>query len=191
MKYMRCNCFKCPYGIEDYERYIDIFDDLKEEVDYEYIAQYIYCDKTGGKCWGYGHCDEAFECENVYKYNNKKSKRNKKQRLEKHLSRLKFLEAISNYPPPVIYVDKKWDKELRRYISVDKPYYKRCYRNNHKGGRHTFYKKYANRIVRNYGIGIVDIDEDIDDIFPYNKSHGQLKKGSNYKKVFDYWWTVD
>jgi hypothetical protein len=186
---MKCNCFECPLGKSDYENYIEIYKCLKEEPDPNEIAWSTWCEKIGGKCGWYGFCDEAFEEDIKHKYNNKKPKKNKWQRQDKHLRRLIYLNVIANYPPPVMYIDEKWDNKLRCYISVDRPYYKRLYRNNHKGGRHKFYKKYANRVVRNYAFGIYD--EFDDNLITYDRTHGQLKNGGSYKKVFDYWWTVD
>ena len=185
---MKCNCFKCPLGKDQYERYKLSEDDHSYD---EEIAYNIWCDKTGSKCGWYGYCDEAFDKEKITQSKTNKKKSNKYTRRKKHSKRLKYLERISNYPTPVMYINEKWDKELMQYIPVDKPYYKRLYRNNHKGGRHKFYKKYANQVVRRYRIGTYDIHEDADRMFPDNKTDRQLRNGGSYKKIFDYWWTVD
>lgn len=187
---MKCNCFECPLGKKSYERYLKICDDLNEEPNFDEAVYDIWCDKTGYKCGWYGHCDEAFDKDIIIHKTNRKQS-SKRTRSSKYKKRLKVLSEISNYPPPAMYIEEKWDKELRKYNPLDKPYYKRCYRANHNSSRYQFYKRYSNKKVRNYGFGIYEIDEDIDELYPYNKGDGQLKYGGSYKKVFDYWWTVD
>lgn len=73
--------------------------------------------------------------------------------------KLKKLSKITSYPSGVYYIESP------------KPYYKRYYRYNHKGSRYSFYKKYANRQIRQHKDNIV--------------------RGGSYKKCFDYWWTVN
>ena len=194
---MKCNCFECPLGKKSYEHYLRICEELDEEPYYEEAVYDIWCNKTGSKCGWYGFCDEAFEENIIHKKTNKKNS-TKRTRREKFLRRLQHLERISNYPSPAMYIEEKWDKELSKYILVEKPYYKRCYRGNHKGSRYKFYKQYANKKVRRYGNGVIEpVDWDGDSdywdyiFYPYNKHDGELKNGGSYKKVFDYWWTVD
>lgn len=77
------------------------------------------------------------------------------------------------YPIPVIYVDTRYagfGDNAPKYIDVANPYYKRMYRDNHGNGIYTVSKKIANRKVRRF--------------------KGELSKGSQYKRVFDYWYTV-
>ena len=74
------------------------------------------------------------------------------------------------YGSGAYYVDEIWVKDIG-YAPNLKPYYKRCYRGNHKGSRYSYYKKYANRQVRRH--------------------KDKIQSGGGYKKVFDYWWTVD
>lgn len=196
---MNCNCFTCPLGKSSYEKQLSICNDLYEVPDSYGIAWNIWCDKIGGKCGWYGHCDEAFEKEYIEQNNNNKSKSTKRTRKDKYIKRLKYLSEICGYPPPSYHIKEKWDKELRCYIPVEKSYYKRLYRGNHKTNRYKYYKKYSNKSVRRYGLGsmIESIDwyggNDYYDFIIYggNKHHGELKNGGSYKKVFDYWWTVD
>lgn len=187
------NCFTCPLGKDDCESRLKIYTDCNEEPDYNEIVYGVWCDKVGSKCGWYGFCDEAFE-EDIKQYHkvNRKKSSNKRTRKNKYIKRLQYLESIANYPQPVMYIDEKWNKDERKYVPVDKPYYKRLYRANHKGSRYQFYKKYSNKKVRNYGIGTCEYDEDFDlTIYPYRKSDGELKNGGSYKKVFDYWWEVN
>lgn len=53
----------------------------------------------------------------------------------------------------------------------DIAYYKRQYHSCRRSNRYKFYKKYSNRIVRRY--------------------KSDLKNGGNYRRCFDYWWTID
>lgn len=131
-----------------------------------------YCDKVGGKNLLFGYCEEAYS-EILKHVNHSKQKRtNRKERDQKHKNHLKYLaENIQGYLSPVIYTDEVWIRG-QGYVENSKPYYKRCYRSNHKGNRYSFYKKYANRCVRRYKGEI------------YNT-------GNNYRKIFDYWWRVD
>lgn len=131
-----------------------------------------YCDKVGGKTLLYGHCTYVYEKNSKHTNHSKQKRRSKRERDQKHKNRLKFLsENVQYYPSPVIYIDETY-VEGEGYVDNQKPYYKRYYRDNHKGGRYKFYKKYANRCVRRYK-GEIHI------------------KGNHYRKIFDYWWTVD
>lgn len=148
---MKFNCYDCSYH--------------KESLD-------ICCDKIGGNCEWYGYCEDAFVEDTPPKYDNK-SKRTKRERDKSYKKKLKYLANITYnwYPSSAIYVDEKYDRESRRYIPIDKPYYKRLYRGNHKGNRYKFYKKQANKAVRRY--------------------KGIISNGCSYKKIYDYWWSVD
>ena len=131
-----------------------------------------YCDKVGGKNLLYGYCTYVYEKIPNQVNNSKQKRRNKRERDQKHINHLIFLaENIQYYPSPVIYTDEIWISR-QGYIENPKPYYKRYYQGNHKGNRYSFYKKYANRCVRRY--------------------KGEIhNKGNQYRKIFDYWWTVD
>lgn len=131
-----------------------------------------YCDKVGGKTLIFGYCTYVYEKISKQINYSKQKRRNKRERDQKHKNHLKFLaENIQYYLSPVIYTDEIWISR-QGYIENPKPYYKRYYRGNHKGNRYSFYKKYANRCVRKY--------------------KGEIhNKGNQYRKIFDYWWTVD
>lgn len=131
-----------------------------------------YCDKVGGKTLLYGYCTYVYE-KNVTQQNRSKQKRrNKRERDQKYRNHLKFLaENVLSYPSPVIYTDRIY-VDGEGWVDNPNPYYQRCYRGNHKGSRYKHYKKYSNRCVRQY--------------------KGEIhNKGSQYRKIFDYWWTVD
>jgi hypothetical protein len=159
---MKCNCFTCPLGKDQYEKY-DI-----AEGDHSYdkeIAYSIWCDKIGSKCGWYGYCEDAFEEDNIIHNKVNKKRSSKRTRREKYHNHLMHLNKIAYDPTPAMHIEEKWDKEIRDYIPVDKPYYKRCYKGNHKGNAFNYYKKYSNKRVRRY--------------------IGQLNNGGSYKKVFD------
>lgn len=139
---------------------------------YDYVLGGQYCEKVGGKTLLYGYCTYVYK-KPIKQINHQKQKRrDKKECDQKYKSHLKFLsENVQYYPSPVIYIDEIYVKG-EGWVDNPKPYYKRCYRDNHKGGRYKYYKKYSNRCVRRY--------------------KGEIhNKGNQYRKIFDYWYTVD
>lgn len=131
-----------------------------------------WCNKVGGYNYRFGYCSDIYDKETTRENYSKQKRKNKRERDQKHKNHLKFLaENIQYYPCPVIYTDEIYVKG-EGWVDNPKPYYKRCYRDNHKGGRYKFYKKYSNRCVRRYKREI-------------------HSKGNQYRKIFDYWWTVD
>ena len=149
------------------------YDGYSEEDVEDDQEQFCWCEKTGGKMFVFGRCSDAYDDILIPPINHsKQKKRNKRERDLKHKQRLKLLaENVQCYPCPVIYTDEIWIKGLG-WVKNPKPYYKRLYRDNHKGGRYKYYKKYANRQIRRY--------------------KGELhSKGNQYRKIFDYWWTVN
>lgn len=140
------------------------------------IERACYCQKYDmavGHLKAYGNpCEEVFQELIQQKNHSKQKRRNKRERDQKHKNHLKFLaENVQYYPPSVIYTDEIYVKG-KGWVDNPKPYYKRCYRDNHKSGRYKFYKKYSNRCVRRY--------------------KGEIRsKGNHYRKIFDYWWMVD
>jgi hypothetical protein len=114
----------------------------------------------------YGFYDDY---ERLQKHKKKHEKRRKRDiAYKKHL---KFLaENVPGYPSPVIYVDSIYIEGYRQKLPISKPYYKRLYRGNHTPSRSKYYKKYANHIVRKY--------------------KGDIHNGSQYKKIYDYWWEL-
>lgn len=139
---------------------------------YDYGLGGQYCEKVGGKTLLYGYCEDAYIQPIIIKNYSKQKRRNKRERDQKHKNHLKFLaENVRYYLSPVIYTDEIYVKG-EGWVGNPKPYYKRCYRDNHKGGRYKYYKKYSNRCVRGY--------------------KGEIhSKGNQYRKIFDYWYTVD
>ncbi len=148
--------------------------ECRERPYYDYGLGGQYCDKVGGRNLLFNYCEDIYP-ETARQKNHcrqKQKRRNKRKRNQKYRNHLKFLaENISGYPPPVVYTNEVWIKG-QGYVDNPKPYYKRLYRNNHKGGSYKFYKKHSNRCVRRY--------------------KGEIhSKGNQYKKIFDYWWTVN
>lgn len=97
------------------------------------------------------------------------------ERLKREIQYKSYLKILSTM---VVPRDKNgnnlWlSKSFPEWIDEEKDvaYYKRYYRGHHNGSRYQFYKKYANRVVRRY--------------------KGEIHKGNDYKKFFDYWWIVD
>lgn len=139
---------------------------------YDYGLSGQYCDKIGGKTLLYGYCTYAYKKPENHKNHSKQRRGNKRERDQKHKNHLKFIsENVQYYPSPVIYIDEIYVK-VESLVDNPKPYYKRCYRDNHKDGRYKYYKKYSNKCVRRY--------------------KGEIhSKGNQYRKIFDYWWIVD
>lgn len=170
-------CRNCPYIKEEVERMVSEYYQypgayLPENKIADWLAEQRWCDKVGGKISHFGRCEDAYTQPLISQNRSKQKRRNKRERDQKHKNHLKFLaENVQYYPPSVIYIDEIY-VEGEGWVDNLKPYYKRCYRDKHKGGRYKFYKKYSNRCVRRYK-GEIHI------------------KGNYYRKVFDYWWTVD
>lgn len=187
---VKLRCRDCPYGEEDFERRVGLWSYLKQsgedaEIYTKYTIeeysneteQFVWCDKVGGKVYCYGRCTDWYKDNKqtqVVKCSSqvfKKKRKTKRERDQLHKQHLKWLERnIQSYPSPVIYENKL---KVRNYYYIDnpKPYYKRCYRDKHGNGRYGYFKNYANRVVRRH-----------------NK---EIYNGGSYKKLFDYWWTVD
>lgn len=149
----------------------DIYHYLTPEDAPDEFEEFLWCDKVGGKVfWAY-RCSDAYSETLVQTGHiiHKRKRRNKKERDLKHKRHLERLwDAKKNvWFPPVLYVDCVWENHEMK--DRDKPYYKRL-TPNHGGKYQRFYKKVSNKKVRRY--------------------KGEISKGSNYKKVFDYWWTI-
>ena len=98
----------------------------------------------------------------------KKKHRARRAATARYKNKLKFqAENIMGYPSPV------WSKGLNGWTGNKDEilYYAKVYKSKHTV-RYSYYKRYSNKKVRKY-----DIDVRL--------------KGGAYKKVFDYWWTVD
>ena len=161
---MKCNCFTCPLGKHSYEQSLKIYDKLNIPYDYNEITYNIWCDKIGSKCGWFGYCDDAFSdtIKQLKKCNNIKQSTKRTTR-EKHIKHLKKLSGISRYPTPSMLITEKWDRELKKYVPIDKPYYTRCY----IGSRTKYFKRYSNKKVRKY--------------------KGKIKNGNYYRRIYDYW----
>lgn len=159
-------CGNCPYGIEEFAK---IHDSLTFEDNPDYIEGTIWCNKTGGKIFWYGKCEDYAEIQTKQKCS-KKKRMNKRERDLKHKKHLKFLaENIQGYPAPVIYTDEIYVKG-QGYVENPKPYYKRMYRGRAKG-RSRYGKKVSNRIIRKYK-GCIP------------------RKGNWSHRLYDFWWEI-
>lgn len=101
----------------------------------------------------------------------RKYKRNKRLRYLKYQRHLRQLWTITRHHsifPPVEYVNKIY---VHGHFCERKiPYYRR-YSENHGGIGRRFCKKLSNRRIRHYKKGI--------------------SKGGNYRKIFDYQWSIE
>jgi hypothetical protein len=102
-----------------------------------------------------------------------KERRTKKymqdQRHKKRLERLAKSESRS-YPSGAYMVDERRD-ENGNWVPREKPYAVRTNKSKN-ATRYRYFKNYSNRIIRRNKL------EDVAD-------------GGTYRKIFDYWWTVD
>lgn len=131
----------------------------------DYQPEYVWCEKVGGKHYAFGWCSDCGEIDYTNQLKILRNKSTKRSRKEKYNNKLKRLyDSCRGYPSPVIKYD--WIN----FEDVELPYYKRSYKGNHKGSRYKFYKKHSNKLVRRSN---------------YISNYG------GYKKIFDYWWTVD
>lgn len=131
-----------------------------------------WCDKVGGRMEFYGQCsDKCIELDILLSdssiKHNRKSRRTKRERDLRYKKKMKQKAKLYH---GVYYCDEKC-VHGKGFVPVRKPYCKRFYRDKHKNGRYSYYKTYSNRVVRRY--------------------KGTIANGGAYKKVFDYWWTVD
>lgn len=173
-------CKNCPnikeeldVRISRYQEYIekhgipnDVYGYCTLEDIMEYSVPYCWCEKTGGKIWWYGQCDDAHVDVQIHKNSSKKKRRNKIERDLKHKNHLKYLaENTSYYPQPAYYVDEIYIKG-HGYMKNPKPYYKRLYR----GKCSKYHKKQSNRRIRRY--------------------KGELHNGWSCHKLYDFWWEM-
>ena len=171
-------CRNCPYIREDFDRRmnwhnkfynnakrIDYKGNLELSEDYaKEVEESCYCEKTGGKIWWYGQCEDAYS--DIPKHENraKKKRRNKRERDLKYKNHLKYLtENTSDYPSPAMYMDEIWVKG-HGYVKNLKPYYKRLYRSK----RSKYLKRQSNKKIRRY--------------------KGELHNGWHCHRLYDFWW---
>lgn len=102
-----------------------------------------------------------------------KEKRTRKymedQRHKKRLERL-AKNGSNRYPEGAYMVDERRD-ENGEWVPLEKPYAVKTNKSKH-ATRYRYFKNYSNRVIRRAKL------DDIAD-------------GGSYKKMFDYWWTVD
>ncbi len=167
---MRCK--NCPYGAEDFTRRIEMYKSVYGEYPDEDRAsdseQFVWCDKVGGKVYCFGHCTDWYEHDKQpHKTYSKKKRTNKRERYLKHQKHLKHLYKTVGgyYLSPVRYTDEIWTKGIG-YVENSKPYYQRLYR----GKRSKCLKRQSNKAIRRY--------------------KGELHKGWQCHRLYDFWWEL-
>ena len=165
------SCKDCPYIKDEF----DIKASYEDGICEEYIEQYCWCDKTGGKIWWYGTCGEASDNHFPKRLTRQnKNRRTKRERDQKYKQHLRFLaENCSGYPSPAFPAGEDGQcVDSEDWFDRDKVvFYKRQYRAKRKRNRYVYYKKYSNKCVRRY--------------------KGEIHRGNMYRRIFDYWYTVD
>lgn len=202
------NCKDCPYIMDelqekmtDYQQIIEYDNELYQYIAYQYIIDkwYLHCFcKKIDNCLIM--CDEY--CDNIYpsisqsrahskklkkhskkpnaywiaynkyannaRFHSKKKRGYKRRQYLRNKKQLQQLWRIVRYPYPVIYVDTI--KINGEYCNRKVPYYRREWE-SHGGLGRRFCKRMSNRCVRRY--------------------KGGISKGGNYRKIYDYQWTLD
>ena len=135
------------------------------------VSKENFCDKVGGMPCLNGECHDVYQIKlEISRHSGKKrlSKRERGRKYRKHLQKLAALNEIDWRKEPMyggaLYMDETADGPLK------KPYYKRYWRGCHNN-RFKYWLKISNRKVRRY--------------------KGDVHSGGFYRKIFDYWWTVD
>ncbi len=163
-------CRECSFIRKEFECKTN---GIADEIILLACEQSCWCEKVGGALWQMGQCSDATKEATQIKPHSKPSKRTKRERLFAYRRHLRFLaDNVHRYPSPAYYKEEIFlDFWCRKRIPLRNPRYVRLYRGNHDGNAYQYYKRVANKSVRRYKRG--------------------LHNGSQYKKVFDYWWAVD
>lgn len=156
------SCRNCPYGKEDFERRIFLYENfngygrnIKGDA-YDHLEEFVWCDKVGGKVYCFGKCTDACPVEKEHRNFQKKKRKNKRERLLSYKRRMKYLSSFS-YSHICCNDDSK------------KKYYKRLYESK-TGSPYPYYKKYSNRKIRRY--------------------KKEIQSGGYYKKIFDFMYVL-
>ena len=137
---------------------------IAHEGGYPPQLEYCGCDKIQTEFLFSGYCEDAFRPK---EHKAKKGKRKtglafRRAMKQKHTTRRMKALSYGHYKPTVGYVD--WDYVDGRFIQVGK-YIK--YPKNSNAER--YWKRHSNRIIR---------------------IRNELYQGNQYRKCFDYWWTL-
>lgn len=136
----------------------------------EHISKEYFCEKAGGMPCLNGECYDVSEELEIRRYSRKKrlSTRERDRKHRKHLRKLAALSESDCLKNPMyggaLYMDET------TYEPIKKPYYRRYWRSSHNN-RFKYWRRIASRKMRRY--------------------KGDVYNGGFYKKVFDYWRTVD
>ena len=137
----------------------------------EQIMEVHFCEKTGGMPCMDGGCGDAYQEEPEGRRYSGKKRLAAKERNRKHQRHLRKLASISErmqgkntmYGGAVLV-----DGEAG--TAGKKTFYRRYWRGGHNN-RFRYWRRVSNRKVRRY--------------------RGDVHNGGAYRKIFDYWWTVD
>lgn len=158
----------------------------------------VYCEKFECFIEDCSFCEDTEEINtNINrKMSEKEKSRRRRHNDRKHKEKLKWQSKnIGGYPSPAYPVGKDG-----HYASDEDEvlYYKKISKSSH-ASRYKYFKKLSNKIVRrhfNYGVTkeYFETEEPERDVDKYIDSDPSLDLGTGkgtYKKIFDYWWTVD
>lgn len=137
---------------------------LAKEGGYDPQLEYCWCDKIQTEFYLSGFCEDAFKKKSQYK---KKGRRNngfayRREMKHKHQKKLIWIIHNCGYNPAAGYLDWDWVDGIWQPVGK---YIK--YPKNSNSQR--FWKRHSNKIVR---------------------KKKTLFQGNQYRKCFDYWWTM-
>ncbi len=167
------NCRECPYvGERVVEKTSEChgFAEISDRVE-DWNPEKLFCEKIGGIPCLDGECQDAYQkVSEVRRYSRKKRLNawRRKRKYKRHLKEIAIMGELRRENckncmySGAVYMDENANGDL-----LEKPYYRRYWR----GSRFKEWRDISNRKVRRY--------------------KGDIHNGGFYKKIFDYWWTVD
>lgn len=169
------NCMDCPYVMGKEKINVSVFgnrDSLKDPGLMDgHISKEYFDEKMGGMpCLNEEYHDAYQKKLEIRRHSGKKrlSTRERDRKYRKHLQKLAVLSEIdcpkNHMYSGALYMDETADGPLK------KSYYRRYWRGCHNN-RFKYWLKVSNRKIRRY--------------------KGDVHGGGFYRKIFDYWWTVD
>jgi len=138
---------------------------IAEEGGYDPQLEYCGCDKVQTEFFISGYCEDAFEGKPRAKKKGKRKTGTEYRRAMAVKKRDDLMKIINNigYNPYVGYVDWDWVDGVWQQTGKYIKYVKNS--NSPK-----YWKRHSNRIVR--------------------RSKDSIPRGNQYRKYFDYWWTL-
>lgn len=143
---------------------------LQESMTGDRISEIHFCEKTGMPYLD-GGCSDAYQEEPEGRRHQGKQRMAARERNRKYQKHLRKLASISGrmqgksamYGRAVL-VDREAEGAGKNL------FYRKCWRGCHHN-RFRYWRRVSNRKVRRY--------------------RGDVHNGGSYRKIFDYWWTVD